>query len=277
MKTNLLTIATILTLFTIINVAKGSHIETMSFTKMTFKDRVTLQKYPILNESFIPLNIKGLTPKDNYTLDLNLSIKTNEDYAFWTDQLRTLNITPFVENKIYNMKELMPTPLKRELTKVKINSSHKSLTLKWIEWQFNQNFNKKLLKQENRISNIEFQTIINEFSQNIGNKKINFGDIILFIGADDIDNSTNIVSSAIYFGNGIVLEKATLPGNKSITKFSYLKDVENRYKQKILNLRLEYKRIKNNKEFNLATVMQKLKLQDKDLEAAQINEANTTF
>lgn len=268
MRTKLIIVTAVLLFLTFLNSAKASYIETMPFNKMSFDQKHSFKNYLTIKETKKKLNLKGLPPKDNYTVSLNLNLKTKGEYYFWNQQLKTGLITPFQKNTNYTLESFLPAPIKNDLYKIKTSSSHKNLSLIWLEWQNNQNLNKKVLKQETPVSNSDFHAILTEYTQQLTTEKIKFGDLILFVGTEDIDNNTNIVSSVIYFGNGVVLEKMNLPGNKTVAKFSYLKDVQDRYNKKVLDLKTEVRRIKTSKQFNLANKIEEIKKQDFDLEAS---------
>ncbi len=245
----------------------AAYIETTSFEKLSFKKKYELQKYKSLKDSKRALPYPKILGKDNYTVDTPLFIKSKGEFYFWSHQLKTDQNISYQKNRFYSLETFLPSPIKTDLHKVKYNSSHKGLSLQWLEWKNNGNLNKSILNKEASITNSDFQGIISEYTKELTKEKIKFGDIILFLGTDDIDNRTDLITSMIYMGNGIVLEKMELPRNKYMTKFSYLKDVQERYQKTVLDLRMSARRIKSSKQFNLANKMEEIKEQDLSLEA----------
>lgn len=247
----------------------AAYIETTSFEKLSYKKKYELQSYKSLKDSKRALSYPKILGKDNYTVSTLLSIKSKGEFYFWYHQLKTDQNISYEKNKHYSLETFLPSPIKIDLHKVKYNSSHKGLSLQWLEWKNNQNLNKSILNKEVSIANSDFQGIISDYTQELTKEKIKFGDLILFSGTDDIDNNTDLITSMIYMGNGIVLEKMRLPGNKYMTKFSYLKDVQERYQKIVLDLKISARRIKSSKQFNLANKMEEIKEQDLGLEASK--------
>ncbi len=245
----------------------AAYIETTSFEKLSYKKKYEFQTYKSLKDSKRALTYPKILGSDNYTVNTRLSLNSKGEFYFWYHQLKTDQNISYQKNKPYSLETFLPSTIKIDLHKVKYNSSHKGLSLQWLEWKNNQNLNKSVLNKEVSITNSDFQGIISEYTRELTKEKIKFGDLILFLGTDDIDNNTDLIASMIYMGNGIVLEKMKLPGNKYMTKFSYLKDVQDRYQKIVLDLKMSARRIKTSKQFNLADKMEEIKEQDLGLEA----------
>lgn len=268
MKSNLLKILSLSLALVYSLPSYSAYLETMSFQKMSFDKSFDLQNYKTLQAVPKKLTTKNLPPKENYTLEMTLNFKTKGQYYFWQDLFKNTQFKDFNKNKKYTFQDLLPSQLQKDLHKIKTNSDHKELALFWIEWQSNQNQNNSLWSDKISLSDSDYKNILDEQTKPISQNKIKFGDLILFQGTNDIDSSADIFSSVIYVGNGIVLEKTDLPANKSVLKFSYLKDVKERWSKKVLDIKIDVKRIKNNKDFNLATKIQEIKKQDKSLDAS---------
>lgn len=245
----------------------AAYIETTSFEKLSYKKNYEYQSYKSLKDSKRALPYPKILGKDNYTISTRLGLKSKGEFYFWYHQFKTDQNISFQKNKFYSLETFLPSPIKLDLHKIKYNTSHKGLSLQWLEWKNNQNLNKSILNKEVSVTNSDFQGIISEYTRELTKEKIKFGDLILFLGTDDIDNNTDLIASMIYMGNGIVLEKMKLPGNKYMTKFSYLKDVQERYQKTVLDLKMIARRIKPSKQFNLANKMEEIKEQDLGLEA----------
>lgn len=249
------------------SVSSAAYLETMSFQKMDFASKYEFQNYSTLNASKINLKLKALPPKENYSLNPRLKLKTAGQFYFWQDLFKNTNTEKFSSSKNYSLNDFLPVELKKDILKVKPHSNHKELGLFWIEWQKNQNLNNQLWTKEFEITDTDYQNIISEQTKPIANNKIKFGDLMFFEGTSDIDNTATVFATAIYLGNGIVLEKADLPNGKSLLKYSFLKDLQARWSKKVLDVKISFKRIKTGNDFNLVTTLHELKKQDKGLEA----------
>jgi hypothetical protein len=234
---------------------------------MDFSSKYEFQNYSTLNASKVNLKLKVLPPKENYSLNPRLKLKTAGQFYFWQDLFKKTNLEKFSSSKNYTLNDFLPEELKKDFLKTKPHSNHKELGLFWLEWQKNQNLNSQLWNEKFEISDSDYQNIISEQTKAILNNKIKFGDLMLFEGTSDIDNTATIFATAIYLGNGIVLEKADLPNGKSILKYSYLKDVQERWNKKVLDIKISFKRIKTGNDFNLVTTLHELRKQDKSLNA----------
>lgn len=259
------------------SLTSAAYLETMSFQKMNFSKKYEFQSYSTLHNKKYNLKTKTLPPKENYSINTILKFKSAGQFYFWQDLFRTSSHEGFSKSKKYSLTDFMPVDLKKDLLKIKNNSNHKELGLYWIEWQKNQNLNQQLWNEKLNITDSDYQTIITEQTKNITTNKIKFGDLICFEGTSDIDNTATVFATVIYLGNGIVLEKADLPKGKSILKYSYLKDVQERWNKKVLDIQVSFKRIKTGKDFNLATTLSEIKKQDKSLEANSMNEIDSVL
>lgn len=267
MKSSLLKVYSLTLALAYTSSAYSAYLETMSFQKMSFDKSYDLQNYKALQATPKKLSTKNLPPKENYTLEMNLNIKTKRQYYFWQELFKNSQFKDFDKNKKYTFKDFMPKELNKDLLKIKSGSDHKELALFWIDWHSNQSQNNSLWNSKIHISDTDYKNILEEQTKSISQNRIKFGDLILFQGTDDIDSSANTFASVIYVGNGIVLEKTDLPASKSLLKFSFLKDVKERWSKKVLDIKIDIRRIKNNKDFNLATKIQEIKKQDKSLNA----------
>ncbi len=249
------------------SLSSAAYLETMSFQKMDFASKYEFQNYSTLKPSKVNLKLKVLPPKENYSLNPSLTLKTAGQFYFWQDLFKNSNMEKFSSSKNYTLNDFLPVELKKDFLKIKTHSNHKELGLFWLEWQKNQSLNNQLWSEKFEISDSDYQNIISEQTKAIANNKIKFGDLMIFEGTSDIDNTATIFATAIYLGNGIVLEKADLPHGKSLLKYSYVKDIQERWNKKVLDIKVSFKRLKNGNDFNLVTKLHELKKQDKSLEA----------
>ncbi|MCK6598043.1 MAG: hypothetical protein L6Q37_06730, partial [Bdellovibrionaceae bacterium] len=249
----------------------------MPFEKMSFDEKFNFREYLTLKDSKKTLGLKGLDKKENYSVNLALKLKSKGEYYFWNNQLKTNLKTPYTKGKNYSLAQFLPPPLKKDFLKIRASTSHRSLILVWMDWQFNQDLNKHLLFKKPNMTDTDFKKTVSSNSKSLSSEKIIFGDLIFLHGTDDIDSQNEIAHSMIYFGNGVVLEQLELNNKKSIMKLSYLKDVIKRYESKILDLKVEYRRLKNNLDFNLYTKMQEIKQQDQELDSYKMEASGETL
>ena len=171
---------------------------------------------------------------------MNYNIKFNlYNYRFKGDPA-----TPFFAQKTYKAENFLPSFL---VTTSRGSNKHRlpeistlSNSVHWIEWQSGNQ--KVYLKDSLRVPSTDmspqlFERILAEYAQEINLDAIKTGDFLVAYGTDDIDQIQMPVASYIYVGNGIVLESKKSK-NQTLAKFVFLKDVQNHFKNRMMDFRL---------------------------------------
>ncbi|MBL7543771.1 MAG: hypothetical protein JNL11_08135 [Bdellovibrionaceae bacterium] len=207
-----------------------------------------------------------------YRLDIKISKMDRKKFNLYNFRFNGDPITPYHSNKTYKAENFLPHFL---ISKTSPNTNKRlsenstlSSTTHWIEWLSGNQ--KRYIKDSlevpvTDISPEVFERVIVDYGQEVSLGKIKTGDIVVIYGTDDIDQIQVPVASYIYVGNGIVLEAKKLK-NKNFSKFVYLKDVQNHFKNRLMDYRVQTFKISTKKPLYLSEYLKDSKQQDEYLE-----------
>ena len=199
----------------------------------TFKDWI-VTKIPNKNKNSVT----------DYRLDIKVANMDRKKFNLYNYRFNGDPATIYFPSKTYKAENFLPSFLNGKSTPVAkqrlSETSTLSNTVHWIEWRSgNQKANLKnsLRLPTEGMSPQLFERILADFAQEISIETIKTGDFVVAYGTDDIDQIQMPLASYVYIGSGIVLESKKTKSH-GFSKFVYLKDIQNHFKNRMVDFRL---------------------------------------
>lgn len=233
-------------------------LEHIAMDKMNFDQQSLVKNYKDWIVTKIPS--KNINSVANYRLDIKISEMNRKKFNLYNYRFNVdPSTTTFYSDKTYKIENFLPTFLvsqSKTASKQRLPEDSTLLnTAHWIEWRSgNQNVYIKdsLLQLASKdVSPQVFETILEEYVQEITLDKLKTGDFVVAYGTDDIDQIQMPVASYIYIGNGVVLESKKTK-NLNTYNFAYLKDIQAHFKNRMVDFRLRSFKVKTNKPLYLS-------------------------
>lgn len=216
----------------------------------------------------------------NYRLDIKISNMDLKKFNFYNFRFFGDPIAPYYPEKTYKAENFLPDFLVSKTSpdsKTRLpESASLSTVAHWMEWRSgNQSsYLKDSLKiPVSEVSADLFERLMADFGQEVNPESMKTGDIVVIYGTDDIDQIQMPVASYIYVGNGVVLESKK-SRSKNYSKFVYLKDVQNYFKNRMTDYRLKSFKVLTKKSLYLSEYVKDSKEQDLDLDRPQNRRAS---
>ena len=235
----------------------ATKLEHIAMDKMNFDQQSLVKNYKDWVVTKIPS--KNINSVANYRLDLTVSKMDRKKFNLYNYRFNVdPSTTTFYPDKTYKIENFLPSFL---ISQSKVNSKQRLPeastllnTAHWIEWRSgNQStYIKDSLRLVGKdVSPQVFETILEEYVQEVNLNVKKTGDFVVVYGTDDIDQIQMPVASYIYIGNGVVLESKKFK-NQYAYNFAYLKDIQAHFKNRMVDYRLRSFKIKTNKPLYLS-------------------------